>query len=612
MYIVTFYSYKGGVGRTMALVNAAAVLAQRGRKVLIVDFDLEAPGLSTYRPFACLTDSKGVVEFVSEYIETAAAPKVESFIVPSKLGNADIWAMPAGRRNREYSHRLASIDWQALYTLQRGYLFFEDLKQQWRALNFDYVLIDSRTGHTDVGGICTRQLPDAVALMFFPNDQNLIGLESVVRDIREEPKGLRRDKIALHFCASNVPDLDDEDHILERKLREARKNFGYRTNPAIIHHYNSLTLLEQSLFVLDRPESKLTTEYKALVDTIVSQNLEDPAGAIAELKRVRDDIRARAEQDNHDLVSSKLEEIRNLHPANGQIAWLMAQIYSLVGDLDNETRSLTTTIEAGTNVPTARRRRAAIARIEGRTDDALVDLYGIISDRKSGSLELIAATELLREFDPTWISIVSRSPILETLDQFHAVRLAEILMSDPKGPELVVKLLAPLVETARVQMDDSVVRSNLALALISSRQFERAMKTLSNSREQLLKSSNMVDTFNFAMAEWGHAGVAPTDLMERVRVLADNDGFPPTVNKYECLALVYFVCGDRAAAEAAIHRAMSLNDKARGREFSCWRYLEVSRKEMRRDLNALEEYLNGKGVGPAVFSSGQDNAELFN
>jgi MinD-like ATPase involved in chromosome partitioning or flagellar assembly len=103
MHIVTFYSYKGGVGRTMALVNAAIVLAQSGRKVLIVDFDLEAPGISTYGPLSCLTGAKGVVEYVSEYIETSTAPKAQDFIVASKLGDANVWAMPAGKLNRDYA-----------------------------------------------------------------------------------------------------------------------------------------------------------------------------------------------------------------------------------------------------------------------------------------------------------------------------------------------------------------------------------------------------------------------------------------------------------------------------------------------------------------------------
>jgi hypothetical protein len=46
--IVTFYSWKGGVGRTMALANIAVQLSQKGSRVLMVDWDLEAPGLLNY------------------------------------------------------------------------------------------------------------------------------------------------------------------------------------------------------------------------------------------------------------------------------------------------------------------------------------------------------------------------------------------------------------------------------------------------------------------------------------------------------------------------------------------------------------------------------------
>ena len=46
--VVSFYSYKGGVGRTFALANVATTLARWGYRVLCVDWDLEAPGLSNY------------------------------------------------------------------------------------------------------------------------------------------------------------------------------------------------------------------------------------------------------------------------------------------------------------------------------------------------------------------------------------------------------------------------------------------------------------------------------------------------------------------------------------------------------------------------------------
>ena len=46
--IVTFYSYKGGTGRSMALANVGWVLASSGKRVLAIDWDLEAPGLERY------------------------------------------------------------------------------------------------------------------------------------------------------------------------------------------------------------------------------------------------------------------------------------------------------------------------------------------------------------------------------------------------------------------------------------------------------------------------------------------------------------------------------------------------------------------------------------
>jgi len=50
--VITFYSYKGGTGRSLALSNVAWILASAGKRVLVMDWDLEAPGLHRYfKPF---------------------------------------------------------------------------------------------------------------------------------------------------------------------------------------------------------------------------------------------------------------------------------------------------------------------------------------------------------------------------------------------------------------------------------------------------------------------------------------------------------------------------------------------------------------------------------
>ncbi len=65
--IVTFYSYKGGVGRSMALANTAVLLARQGKRVLVVDWDLEAPGLERYFTYFKSEDpNKGLLDLLIE------------------------------------------------------------------------------------------------------------------------------------------------------------------------------------------------------------------------------------------------------------------------------------------------------------------------------------------------------------------------------------------------------------------------------------------------------------------------------------------------------------------------------------------------------------------
>jgi cellulose biosynthesis protein BcsQ len=328
MYTITFYSFKGGVGRTMALVNVGFELARRGRRVLLVDFDLEAPGLTTYAALHKEGGHPGMVEFVSEYIRTREAPEISSFLyevdlakvkrrrtggklqktragVPareSSRSGADsrqssrsgpdsgrptgqLWVMPAGKGDAAYGAALASINWNWLYENLDGYLFFEDTKLQWQqTIKPDYVLIDSRTGHTDVGGICTRQLADAVVLLFTPNEQNLAGLETVCRDIRrEETEGLKK-PIRLHFVAANVPDLDDERGILRRQIQTFRERLNFTVLSGVIRRYENLNLLDQSVFTLERPHSRLARSFRRLLRTLLKENVADRDGALCFLR----------------------------------------------------------------------------------------------------------------------------------------------------------------------------------------------------------------------------------------------------------------------------------------------------------------------------------------
>ena len=263
MRIVSFYSFKGGVGRTLALVNIAFQLVSEGKRVLIVDFDLEAPGLRTFVDLESTSESGGIVDYVQNFLFKGHAPSVMEYVSPTAFSDR-LLLLDTGLQDRNYPSRMNHLNWSKLYEEQDGYLLFEDLKAQWeQKLVADYVLMDSRSGYTDTSGICTRHLPDAVALFFYPNSQNLTGLKQIVAGIQNEAKTIRQKHIQMHFVMSNVPFLDDEEEILSEVRNEFKDQFEIG-DIHTIHRYESPLHLNQSVYTIDRPKSRLAREYREL------------------------------------------------------------------------------------------------------------------------------------------------------------------------------------------------------------------------------------------------------------------------------------------------------------------------------------------------------------
>ena len=195
--IVTFYSYKGGVGRSMALANIALLLARKGLRVLTVDWDLEAPGLERYfSHFEVKSTGPGLLRMC---IEARDHGSVDFRDFTSSLDcetKYPLTLLSSGREHDEaYSQNLEAFDWEGFFN-KNGGRFVESLREAWRG-EFDIVLIDSRTGLSDTGGICTIQLPDIVVAMFTANYQSLYGVRDVMRLAQKARQSLAYDRMPL-------------------------------------------------------------------------------------------------------------------------------------------------------------------------------------------------------------------------------------------------------------------------------------------------------------------------------------------------------------------------------------------------------------------------------
>lgn len=207
----------------------------------MVDWDLEAPGLESFffgpddPKLQELRSKLGLIDYLDQYrqIYDSLQPNatfeaafeelrpLDKFLFPIRSAGpntspGELWLLPAGwRASRKpsdneqaafddrfpkYAAAVQDFNWNGFYTKYSGAAFFEAFRKQLLGLLpntnggtppqqriFDVILIDSRTGVTEVGGVCTRQLADVVVSFCAPNHQNLLGAERMAESFSALP-----------------------------------------------------------------------------------------------------------------------------------------------------------------------------------------------------------------------------------------------------------------------------------------------------------------------------------------------------------------------------------------------------------------------------------------
>lgn len=215
--VTSFYSFKGGVGRTTATILTAMLLARQGKKVLIIDFDLEAPGLASV--FANQSENaekllgvKGFVDFLVDFeankrevskisIDDYYFVKNESILVGTNGGELVIVPAIATDSNGAESY----IDKLSKANIKFGFgkdyipdLFLTLLEDK---IKPDHILIDTRTGINDVGGLVFNRYAQSIFLIFYGNQQNMFGLESILPELVK----LNEKDVKFYLVNSPVP-----------------------------------------------------------------------------------------------------------------------------------------------------------------------------------------------------------------------------------------------------------------------------------------------------------------------------------------------------------------------------------------------------------------------
>ena len=211
---VVFFSIKGGVGRSTALAATAWSLAQAGKRVLVLDMDLESPGLSSALLPSDRRPKFGIADWlVEDLVGNGDAVITDMWATSTLARDGEIWVVPAhGRDPGEYVSKLGRV-WMSTVQpngirnnwsqrLQRLIEKLEDLHQP------DVILIDSRAGIDEVASSCVTDLGAGLVLLFaIDGEQTWSGYSILFEHWRKSGVAEEMRK-RLQLVGATIPDGD--------------------------------------------------------------------------------------------------------------------------------------------------------------------------------------------------------------------------------------------------------------------------------------------------------------------------------------------------------------------------------------------------------------------
>lgn len=219
---IVFFGLKGGVGRTTALCLTARHFAKQGFKVLVLDMDLESPGLSSLLLPPTDLPRFGIVDWFMEDGLNQTSGLLPEIVSTSPLAakwSGVIRVLPAfGSEETGYIPKLSRI--YADLARPDGHppenfseRFFRMLRAVEQAEQPDVVLLDSRAGMHDIAATLLVRLPDALRLLFASHSpQTWAGYQRMFEHWSKFPRHLETFRDGLQLVDAMMPETGREEH----------------------------------------------------------------------------------------------------------------------------------------------------------------------------------------------------------------------------------------------------------------------------------------------------------------------------------------------------------------------------------------------------------------
>jgi MinD-like ATPase involved in chromosome partitioning or flagellar assembly len=255
---IAFYFYKGGVGRTYLAAQVARILAARGKKVVVLDFDMDAPGIpgafssgnNDNDYYAQLDESEGSAEtsdtalkggfyeLVTKRPDINSSDTLNKYLINVDIGKLDgedndgwIKILPTGMLSDRYWQHVSAPRWMRRMGIigrirSLGGFIRDKLKPALEKNNVDYLLIDSRAGITHYGSIARGVSDKQIFILTDTTEtRHTLGRYVLPHIEKDEDVYFVIARVPYEFSDNRKESLQDAKTFLEDSLKESEHSY---------------------------------------------------------------------------------------------------------------------------------------------------------------------------------------------------------------------------------------------------------------------------------------------------------------------------------------------------------------------------------------------------
>jgi MinD-like ATPase involved in chromosome partitioning or flagellar assembly len=249
--IISVHSFRGGTGKSNLSANLAALIAAGGRRVAVVDTDIQSPGIHILFGLA----GAGIAHSLNDYLWGRAEIQDAAIDVSDQLGPGAagrLFLVPSSINSSEIARVLREgCDARALTS---------GLRKLTRALDLDVLLIDTHPGLNEET-LLSIALSHALVIVLRPDQQDYegTGVTVEVAGALDVPKML--------VVVNKVPAGFDQEQV-RAKVSQA---YGRPVAAVIPHADELMALASGGLFALRYPEHPVALTMRAIAASLLDQ-----------------------------------------------------------------------------------------------------------------------------------------------------------------------------------------------------------------------------------------------------------------------------------------------------------------------------------------------------